>query len=53
MQKESKIEISFCINIDDKLTDKELKEMEQNYKELIAYTFNKNIKNFKLNKLGE
>ena len=53
MQKGNKIEISFCMSLDKEINSKELKELEQNYKELIAYTFNKDIKKFKVKKLDE
>lgn len=53
MQKDNKIEINFCMSLDRELNNEELKELEQNYKELIAYTFNKDIKKFKIKKLHE
>lgn len=53
MQKGNKIEISFCMSLDKEIDSKELKELEQNYKELIAYTFNKDIKKFSVKKLDE
>ena len=53
MQKGNKIEISFCMSLDKELNSEELKELEQNYKELIAYTFNKDIKKFSIKKLNK
>ena len=53
MQKANKIEMRFGMRLDKEIDSKELKELEQNYKELIAYTFNKEVKKFSIKKLDE